>query len=98
LKSALEADIEVAPEAIERVLNFFEKCGNSATGLTGYMLGHRGTTPLRTAVGLIVQQFITEEPAPEFSRNAAEYLRKQATQRKRMTKGSSSPRSSCNGD
>ncbi len=78
LKSAIEAGIEVAPETMHRVLGFFEKCGNPQTGHTSYTLTGGSTTPLRTAVGLVVQQFIAKKPDSPLARGAAEYLRPQA--------------------
>jgi hypothetical protein len=78
LKSAIEADIDVEPETMQRVLTFYEKCGNPQTGHTSYKLSGGSTTPLRTAVGLVVQQFIAKKPNSPLAKGAAEFLRPQA--------------------
>jgi hypothetical protein len=79
LKSALEAEIDVKPETMERVRTFFESYGNPATGRTGY-IGRGEGTELTTAVGLIVQEFILHQPDSQLARNAVKYLRQRSTQ------------------
>lgn len=77
LKSAIEAGIEVSPATMQKVLKFFEDFAVPRTGQTGYATRGRGTL-LTTAVGLIVQQFITDKPNPLLIKNAAQVLRGRA--------------------
>jgi hypothetical protein len=79
LKSALEADISVAPETIQRVQQFYEACGDPSTGRTGYQ-SRGGGTDLTTAVGLIVQEFILKQPNSPLAQKAIEYLGQRAEQ------------------
>jgi hypothetical protein len=79
LKSALEAKFDVAPETMRRVGQFFENCGDPATGRTGYV-SRGGGTELGTAVGLIVQEFILAKPNSPLARNAIRYLAQRAEQ------------------
>ncbi len=74
LKSALEAEIPVAPEAMSRVKYFFEQSWNPNTGETQYMPKYGSATPLTTAVGLIVQHFIAKSPDSTIAVKSAEFL------------------------
>lgn len=74
LKSALEAEIPVAPETMSRVKYFFEQSWNPNTGETQYMPKYGSATPLTTAVGLIVQHFIAKSPDSTIAVKSAEFL------------------------
>ena len=77
LKSALEAQIDVSPETMQRVRQFYENLADPNTGTTGYT--HRGDpTDLTTAVGLIVQEFILNEPHSPLALKAVEHLQRRA--------------------
>jgi hypothetical protein len=78
LKSAQEAKIDVSPGTIQRVQQFYESCGNPATGLTGYM-DNSPHTDLTTAVGLVVQIFFLHKPDSPLARKAALHLKDQAS-------------------
>ena len=77
LKSAQEAKIKVDPATMQRVGQFFENCGDPATGRTGYM-NRGGGTDLALGVGLIVQEFILKKRDSELARNAIRYLEQRA--------------------
>jgi Squalene-hopene cyclase C-terminal domain len=78
LKSAMEAKIEVSPKTIERVQHFYESCGDTATGLTGYQHRNENPTDATTAVGLIVQEFILHQPKSPLAQRAVEHLKTRA--------------------
>ncbi len=84
LKSAIEAEIPVQQATMDRVLRFFEKCGNPATGVTGYTPGGHATE-LTTSLGLIVQHFVARKPDSELAQNAARHLQAQLKQGGGMT-------------
>ena len=77
LKSAMEAKIKVSPQTLDRVVKFYEICGDPQTGHTGYQ-GRGGGTDLLAAVGLIVQEFIVKKPNSELARNARRHLEQKA--------------------
>ena len=77
LKSALEAQISVAPETMQQVQQFYEQRGDPNTGLTGYS-SRGGGTDLTTAVGLIVQEFILKQPDSPLAQKAIEHLGRRA--------------------
>ena len=79
LKSGMEAGIEVSPQTIARMKDFFEGLGNPATGQTGYQSRGHGTD-LTTAVGLIFQEFVLKQPHSPFAEKAATYLKTRAPQ------------------
>jgi hypothetical protein len=79
LKSAQEAKIDVSSGTIQRVEQFYESCGNAATGLTGYMTRTGGITDLTTAVGLVVQIFFLHKPNSPLAQKAALHLKDKAS-------------------
>jgi hypothetical protein len=79
LKSAQEAKIDVSSGTIQRVQEFYESCGDPATGLTRYMTRTDRITALTTAVGLVVQNFILQKPNSPLARKAALHLKDQAS-------------------
>ncbi len=78
LKSAQEAGIEVAPATMEGVRKFFEACGDPQTGRTAYQGRGSHVTDLTTAVGLIVQEFILEQPKSPLALKAVGQLQQRA--------------------
>lgn len=80
LKSAMEAKIELSPTTLERVAKFYEMLGDPETGRTGYLARGSGSDAMM-AVGLIVQEFILNQPQSPLALKAAENLKQLASQR-----------------
>lgn len=79
LKSAMEAKIELSPTTLERVARFYEMLGDPETGRTGYVARGSGSDAMM-AVGLIVQEFILNQPQSPLALKAAENLKARASQ------------------
>ncbi len=63
LKAAHRAGIsEVSEDCITRMEGFFKRCEDSASGRTFYQPGHNLPSDAPTAIGMLVQQFILEQP------------------------------------
>jgi hypothetical protein len=77
LKSAHGADIPFSDECTRKVKYFFQRCESGNKGRTGY------TTPApltdaTTGVGMLVHQFLLNDPDADLVKQAAPYLAKQA--------------------
>lgn len=79
LKSAREAGIKVNDECIERVRKFFRSCEMGNSGRTGYRYqGQSVISDATTGVGMLVHQFLLDDPDAELIKRAAAYLADQA--------------------
>lgn len=78
LKSAMEAEIDVSQDTMNRVRAFFETVGDPETGRTGYQHRRSSETDLTTAVGLVVQEFILNQPKSQLAVKAVEVLKDRA--------------------
>lgn len=78
LKAAKRARIvEVGHQCVEQVEEFFRRCEVGNSGRTAYMPGHV-LSDATTGVGMLVHQFILEQPDSRLVREAAEYLADEA--------------------
>lgn len=77
LKTALEAEIEVNPLTISRLLEFFDGEQEPLTGRTHYQLDRFGTDAL-TGVGMMVDEFVRHDLGSKRIQRAAPYLADQA--------------------
>lgn len=77
LKTALEAEIKVDAQTIQRMVEFFKNQADSLTGRTHYQTPRYGTDAL-TGVGMMVDQFILHQPQSQLVQLAAPYLADQA--------------------
>jgi hypothetical protein len=77
LKAAKRAKIvEVDNECVEQVLNFFRSC-EMISGKTGYQPRH-ALSDATTGVGMLVHEFILEQPDSPLVKQGAEYLAQEA--------------------
>jgi hypothetical protein len=90
LKTALEAEIEVDPMTISRLLEFFDAEQEPLTGRTHYQLARFGTDAL-TGVGMMVDEFVRHDPGSQRIQRAAPYLADQAEANWGPKAGSPSP-------
>lgn len=77
LKTAMEAEIKVDQQTIQRMVEFFKNQSDSLTGRTHYQTPRYGTDAL-TGVGMMVDQFILHQPQSQLVQLAAPYLADQA--------------------
>ena len=77
LKSAHGADIPFSDECTRKVKYFFQRCELGDHGRTGYQPG-RPMTHATTGVGMLVHQFLLNDPDADLVHQAAPYLADQA--------------------
>lgn len=77
LKTAREAEIEIRPETVPRLIEFFDRLQEPLTGRTHYQAGRFGTDAL-TGVGMMVDEFVRHDPGSKRIQLAAPYLADQA--------------------
>ena len=77
LKSAHGADIPFSDECTQKVKYFFQRCELGDHGRTGYQPGQQ-ITHATTGVGMLVHQFLLNDPDADLVRQAAPYLADQA--------------------
>ena len=73
LKTAREAEIEIKPETVPRLVEFFKKVEEPLTGRTHYMAATFGTDAL-TGVGMMVDEFVNQQTSTQRVQRAAPYL------------------------
>ncbi len=74
LKSAKDAGIAVSSTCLEKAVRFFRSCRWLDTGKTRYYVFASEPTPAVSGAGLLVQEFVLEQPDAEWVRQGAEYL------------------------
>lgn len=77
LKTAREAEIEISPETMPRLVTFFDKKEEPLTGRTHYVGSVFGTDAL-SGVGMMADQFVKGDLNSKRIRLAAAYLAEQA--------------------
>ncbi len=77
LKTALEAEIKVDDQTVQRMVAFFKNQADELTGRTHYQTPRYGTDAL-TGVGMMVDQFVLHQPQSPLVQLAAPYLADQA--------------------
>jgi len=79
LKAARRAGVsEVNEECIIRMEGFFKRCEDKASGQTFYQPGHNLPSDAPTAIGMLVHQFILEQPDSPLIVSGAKYLASEA--------------------
>jgi len=79
LKAAHRAGVsEVSQDCITRMEGFFKRCEDRATGRTLYQPGHDLHTDAPTAIGMLVHQFILEQPDSPLVVSGAKHLAAEA--------------------
>ncbi len=79
LKTARRAEIsEVSQDCIARMEAFFRRCEDRASGRTFYQPGYNLPSDAPTAIGMLVHQFILEEPDSPLVASGANYLANEA--------------------
>ena len=75
LKTARRAGIsEVSEDCINRMTGFFKSCEDQKSGRTFYQPGHNLPSDAPTAIGMLVHQFILEQPDSPLIASGADYL------------------------
>jgi hypothetical protein len=79
LKTARRAGIsEVSADCIARMIGFFQQCEDKTSGRTFYQPGYNLPSDAPTAIGMLVHQFILEQPDSPLVAKSAAYLASQA--------------------
>jgi hypothetical protein len=79
LKSARRAGVvEVSEDCIARMKAFFKRCEDKASRRTFYQPGYNLPSDAPTAIGMLVHQFILEEPDSPLVAGGAKYLADEA--------------------
>ena len=79
LKTAKEAKIGISPACLAQVEKFFKHCEIGRSGRTGYQGSHQ-MTEATTGVGMLVHQFLLDQPDSPLVTQAAPYLAQYAEQ------------------
>ena len=75
LKAARRAEVsEVSEDCVSRLEGFFRSCEDKASGRTFYQPGHNLPSDAPTAIGMLVHQFILEQPDSPLIVHGAKYL------------------------
>jgi hypothetical protein len=77
LKTAREAEIEIKPETVPRLVEFFKKVEEPLTGRTHYVAA-TFTTDALTGVGMMVDEFVNQQTSTQRIHRAAPYLADEA--------------------
>lgn len=77
LKTAREAEIKVDEQTVKRMVAFFKNQADYLTGRTHYQTPTYGTDAL-TGVGMMVDQFVLQQPQSQLVQMAAPYLADEA--------------------
>ena len=75
LKTARRAKVsEISEDCVKRMTGFFQRCEDRASGRTFYQPGHNLPSDAPTAIGMLVHQFILEQPDSPLIASGAKYL------------------------
>jgi hypothetical protein len=79
LKTARRAGVsEIGEDCVTGMERFFKACEDKTSGRTFYQPGHNLPSDAPTAIGMLVQQFILEQPDSLLVKRGAEYLAHEA--------------------
>jgi len=79
LKAARAAGVsEVSADCVARMLGFFQRCEDKASGRTFYQPGHNLPSDAPTAIGMLVEQFVLDQPDSPLVVRGANYLAERA--------------------
>jgi len=74
LATAIEAGIEVDPDCLAKVRDFYESCEAGEEGRTCYMVGRGVGTESTTGAGVLVHQFLLGQADSALAESAVAYL------------------------
>jgi len=79
LKAARRAGVsEVSEDCVSRMQSFFRSCEDKASGRTFYQPGHNLPSDAPTAIGMLLDQFVLDQPDSPLVVRGAKYLADEA--------------------